>query len=58
MNNSSKEIENNPCFDPEDEFNRCFDPEDNYATMLYRTGQIDLDLDLNLEDIDLSDLDI
>lgn len=56
MNNSSKEIEN--FLDPEDEFDRCFDPEDNYATMLYRTGQIDLDLDLNLEDIDLSDLDI
>lgn len=58
MKNSNKEIENDSFLDPEDEFDRCFDPYDNYATMLYRTGQIDLDLDLNLEDIDLSDLDI
>lgn len=58
MKNSNKEIENDFFLDPEDKFDHCFDPEDNYATMLYRTGQIDLDLDLNLEDIDLSDLDI
>lgn len=58
MKKSNKEIENDSFLDPENEFDRCFDPEDNYATMLYRTGQIDLNLDLSLEDIDLSDLDI